>query len=101
MDDTAAYMRRGRVFSPLAVDALDLRWTAAFKRCVASRDSEDRRVLNDLSAELRLRGLEPPADTVKPELDAIQAEIAAAGPDNPGVRDAIRKFFDARNKPQA
>jgi hypothetical protein len=101
MDETAAYMRRGRVLSSLTVDTLNLRWTAAFKKCIASRDPEGMRVLNDLSAELRLRGLDPPADTVKPELDAIQAEIAAAGPDNPGIRDAIRRFFEARNKPQA
>jgi hypothetical protein len=101
MDETAAYMRRGRVFSSLAVDALNLRWIEAFKRYFVSRDSESRRVFVDLGAELRLRGLEPAFDAVKPELDAIQAEIAANGPDNPGIRDAIRKFFEARNKPQA
>jgi hypothetical protein len=54
--------------------------------------------MDDLSAELRLREIEPPYDEVKAERKALVEEIVREAPDNPGVSAKIEKFFEDRRK---
>ena len=99
MEQTAAYLSRGRPYSTERAEDVETGWTAAFKRSFATRSPEAQREVDDLAAELRLRGLEPPYDSVQPELDAAREQISEAGPNDPGVRERVREFFDSMKKP--
>ena len=99
MEDTAAYLSRGRPYSTISPEEANRRWTAAVVAWFEERHPGRQREMDDLAAELRLRGLAPPYDAVRSTFDAMRAEIARDGPDNPGVRERIRKFMEARDKP--
>jgi hypothetical protein len=99
MEETAAYLARGRSHSTVADDELGRRWTAAFKAFFADRSPERLLTMEYLAAELRLRGLETPDHTVQAELEAARAEIAQLEPGDPAIRDRIRKFLDSIDKP--
>jgi hypothetical protein len=56
--------------------------------------------MNDAMAELRLRGLDLPEDRLKPLLDKMREEMRSQpGGPNGKVRQQIRDFVEARNKP--
>ena len=76
MERTAAYLSRGRPYSTERAEDVETGWTAAFKRSFATRSPEVQREVDDLAAELRLRGLEPPYDSMQPELDAAREQIS-------------------------
>ena len=62
------YLARGRRFVILDVGELSRSWITAVKNWLASKDRAAEITMDDLTAELRLRGLEPPYDAVKQEL---------------------------------
>jgi hypothetical protein len=76
MEETEDYLARGRRFEHLSVEDLGRRWTTAFKAWCRDRTPEPRQEFDDAAAELRLRGAEPPFDTVRDEIPALQIEIA-------------------------
>jgi hypothetical protein len=62
------YLARGRRFIILDVAQLNKSWVTAVRNWLASKDRASEITMDDLTAELRLRGLEPPYDAVKQEL---------------------------------
>ncbi len=62
------YLARGRRFVILDVGELSRSWITAVKNWLASKDRAAEITMDDLTAELRLRGLEPPYDAVQQEL---------------------------------
>ena len=100
MRETEVYLGRGRTFASTAIDEIRLRWIAAFKAWFHSRTEDNLREMNDLEAELRLRGVEPPYEKVGPELEAMRAEIERAGPRNPSVERAIQEFRASLSTPK-
>jgi hypothetical protein len=62
------YLARGRRFAALHVGHLNESWISAVRNWLARKDQTAEFVMDDLTAELRLRGLEPPYDAVKQEL---------------------------------
>jgi hypothetical protein len=102
MNETADYVRRGRRYLSLPLSELNDRWIPAFRDAV-SNGMVDRVVdMDDLAAELRLRGLDPPFDRVADEVEKLTADLEKTGPDStsPAVRNAIKEFLIARSKPK-
>jgi hypothetical protein len=82
-----SYLARGRRFIILDVGQLSKSWITAVKNWLARKDRASEITMDDLTAELRLRGLEPPYDAVKQEL-----ATRFAGMDEATQRKTGRKF---------
>jgi|SRR5436309_6181605 hypothetical protein len=81
------YLARGRRFVILEVEQLSKSWITAVRNWLACKDRAAEVTMDDLTAELRLRGLEPPYEAVKQEL-----AIRFAGTDEVANRKVVREF---------
>jgi hypothetical protein len=105
MEETKEYLQRGRQHVSLQLAELNDRWVTAFRDWFNHKEQEhgnQERVIaiDDLSAELRLRGLEPPYASVPDEVAAMHAEMVQLGPDSASdsLRSKIRDFRIQRSK---
>jgi len=62
------YLARGRRFTTFDVRQLNKDWINAVRSWLAHKDHAKERMMDDLAAELRLRGVEPPYLAVEQEL---------------------------------
>ena len=62
------YLARGRRFTTFDVRQLTKDWITAIRSWLAYKDHTKERMMDDLAAELRFRGLEPPYAAVEQEL---------------------------------
>jgi hypothetical protein len=62
------YLARGRRFAKLDVERLNKDWIIAVRSWLAHKHRIKERMMDDLAAELRLRGLEPPYGAVEQQL---------------------------------
>jgi hypothetical protein len=85
IEQRRSYLARGRRF--IVLEAGQLSWITAVKNWLARKDRASEITMDDLTAELRLRGLEPPYDAVKQEL-----ATRFAGMDEATQRKAGRNF---------
>ncbi len=102
ISETHDYLSRGRQFETVADDALKEAWATAFKNWLDGPDAAAQRDMNDLAAELGLRGTEPPYEAVNDELAKLRAALPS--PDDPELAKALdrrnREFFDELDKPK-
>jgi len=68
IEQRRSYLARGRRFVVLDVGQLSKSWITAVKNWLARKDRASEIAMDDLTAELQLRGLTPPYDAVKQEL---------------------------------
>jgi hypothetical protein len=68
MKQMQGYLARGQRFAKLDVERLNADWIIAVRRWLAHKHRTKERMMDDLAAELRLRGLEPPYGAVEQEL---------------------------------
>ena len=87
IEQRRSYLARGRCFLVLDVGQLSKSWITAVNNWLARKDRASEITMDDLTAELRLRGLEPPYDAVKQEL-----ATRFAGMDEATQRKAGRTF---------
>jgi hypothetical protein len=87
IDQRRSYLARGRRFIVLDVGQLSKSWITAVKNWLARKDRASEITMDDLTAELQLRGLEPPYDAVK---EALATRFA--GMDETTQRKAGRKL---------
>jgi hypothetical protein len=87
IDQRRSYLARGRRFIVLDVGQLSKSWITAVKNWLARKDRASEITMDDLTAELQLRGLEPPYDVVKQAL-----ATRFAGIDETTQRKAGRKL---------
>jgi hypothetical protein len=78
MKQTQAYLARGRRFAQLDVERLNTDWIIAVRSWLAHKHRTKERVMDDLAAELRLRGLEPPYGAVEQDLANRSAQTNEA-----------------------
>ena len=81
------YLARGRRFVVLDAGQLGKSWIAAVRNWLARKDRAAEVTMDDLTAELRLRGLEPPYEAIKHEL-----ALRFAGIDEVAQRNLVREF---------
>lgn len=78
LEQTQAYVGRGRRYAALAPADLEARWVAAFRDFAADiGDDEDLVRMFDLEAEYRLRSLVLPEQLVAAEQEALDRDMAA------------------------
>jgi len=68
LEQTQDYLVRGRRFAKLDVAQMNEDWINAVRGWLAHKDRTNERMMDDLAAELRLRGGEPPYAAVEQEL---------------------------------
>ena len=68
MEQMQDYLARGRRFTKLTVAGLNADWIIVVRSWLAHKHSTNERMMDDLAAELRLRGIEPPYVAVEHEL---------------------------------
>src|SRR5262245_35817205 len=78
MKQMQGYLARGRRFAKLEVERLNTDWIIAVRSWLAHKHRTKERMMDDLAAELRLRGLEPPYGAVEQELADRSAQTNAA-----------------------
>lgn len=81
------YLARGRRFVVLDAGHLGKSWIAAVRNWLARKDRAAEVTMDDLTAELRLRGLEPPYEAIKHEL-----ALRFTGIDEVTQRKLVREF---------
>jgi hypothetical protein len=90
MEETEDYLARGRRFERLSIEDLGQRWTTAFKAWCQDRTPELQREFDDAAAELGLRNAEPPFDTARDEIVALQIEAAGLAWEDEKAWEPIR-----------
>jgi len=68
------YLARGRRFTKFDVRQLTKDWITAFRGWLVHKDHANERMMDDLAAELQLRGLEPPYLSVERKLANCSAQ---------------------------
>jgi hypothetical protein len=101
IEQTQDYLARGRRFATLDVGQLSEDWIIAVRSWLSRKDRARERLMDDLTAELQLRGSEPPYDALKQELAARFAGIEEVEQKKVGREFArqIGMFMRERNKP--
>jgi hypothetical protein len=74
LEQTQDYLVRGRRFAKLDVAQMNEDWINAVRGWLAHKDRTNERMMDDLAAELRLRGVEPPYGAVEQELAALHSD---------------------------
>ena len=87
MEQRRNYLAGGRRFVILDVEQLSKSWITAVRNWLARKDRAAQVTMDDLTAELRLRGLEPPYEAIKQEL-----AIRFAGIDEVAQKKVVREF---------
>ena len=72
------YLARGRRFAKLDLERLNKNWIFAIRSWLANKHRTKERMMDDLGAELRLRGLEPPYGAVEQQLADRSAQTNEA-----------------------
>ena len=78
MEQMQDYLARGRRFAKLDIGRLNEDWVIAVRSWLAHKHGTKERIMDDLAAELRLRGLEPPYGAVEQELADRSAQTNEA-----------------------
>lgn len=101
MEQMQAYLARGRRFAQLDVEWLNTDWIIAVRIWFAHKHPTKERVMDDLAAELRLRGLEPPYGAVEQELvdRSTQTNEAERKETVRKVAQEIGKFMRQTDRP--
>jgi hypothetical protein len=101
IEQTQDYLARGRRFATLDVGQLSGDWIIAVRSWLARKDRARERMMDDLTAELQLRGSEPPYDAVKKELAARFAGIEDAAQNKiwSEVAREIGEFMREKERP--
>src|ERR1700674_2229070 len=99
MNETKAYFDRGRRFEKLEVAQLNEKWVMVFKAYFADHYRQQGLDMDDLAAELRLRGLDPPLHAVKRELSKLHGTLARIGPhaSSPEFEQKVSEFLEQRS----
>jgi hypothetical protein len=95
------YLARGRRFLILDVGQLSTSWISAVRNWLPRKDRTSEVTMDDLTAELRLRGLEPPYHAVKQELATRFGRINEVSQEK-AVREFARqigRFTREKDKP--
>ena len=90
VDETGEYLTRGRAYKHRSRQWLNEAWVAAFRAWFNSDLPTSYRPVADIRAELSLRGVQPPYDTVRAELEIARSECLAA--ESP-LDDAVQAYL--------
>jgi len=100
MEQMQDYLARGRRFAELDIGRLNKDWIIAVRSWLANKDRTKERMMDDLAAELRLRGVEPAYAAVEQELaDRSQTNEAERKKTVREVAREIGEFMRENERP--
>jgi hypothetical protein len=100
MEHMQDYLNRGRRFAKIDDERLSKDWIIAVRSWLAHKRRAKERIMDDLAAELRLRGLEPPYGAVEQELaDRSQTNEAERKKTVREVAREIGEFMRENERP--
>jgi hypothetical protein len=101
MNETKDYLERGQRFAQISIDQLNEAWVTAFRTYFATRLRRSALNMDDLAAELRLRGRDPPFGAVQSEIADLRAELERVNPDEAyaALDRQMDEFLNALRKP--
>lgn len=99
VEQTKAYLDRGRPFEHSTTEQLRVGWIQNLRAFIAG-DYSAARQFEDIEAEFRLRGLEPPESEAAPEIEALARQVRETAHEAipEGVQQAVADFLEARRK---
>ena len=104
MKETGDYVSRGRLHEGLSESELNERWIHYFRPFATGENVKYTKEMDDVTAELSLRGMEPPLDRVPEECAALVGRFNALGLDtlkgSPEVRAKLAAFMAERARPK-
>ena len=102
MEQTQAYLTRGRAYAELPNAALRKQWAKAYEAFFVAEEASAQTELHDTDAEIRLRGLKPPVHLIRSALKVVNSRIKAARTSENDKRlvDEIVDRFAAANQEQ-
>jgi hypothetical protein len=95
------YLARGRRFGTLDGGQLRESWIIAVRNWLARKDRAAELTMDDLTAELRLRGLEPPYDAIKQELTTRFGRISEVAQKKAGSDRTTNRHVQAGERQAA
>ena len=101
MEFIRSYLERGRSFADVPTEGVEEAWATAFKLACVHGQTSHKIELNDLTAELRLRGLDPPERLVQAAIKIVQERVRnlpEAASD--ALQAMISGFLDEMGKPK-
>ena len=98
VDQIVDYASRGRLYERLTDGELAEKWIHAFRLFADAPSDERRRAIEiDLKAEFQLRGIEPPYDQVRSEInrivDSMSSGLETMKRDDPDMVDEMNEEF--------
>ena len=90
------------VLQNVDVAQLNEKWVVIFKAYLVDHNRQQGFEMDDLAAELRLRGLDPPFEAVKAEISKLQGALKRIGPhaSSPEFEQKVSEFLEQRSKPK-
>lgn len=101
MAQVSAYLSRGRRFREGSDDQIREAWATAFESALGRGDRSQRGDLEDLFAELHVRGLEAPSHLVKDTMERLANQMRQR-PDvaKEAAREVIGQFMESLRTPR-
>jgi hypothetical protein len=94
MNETRAYIERGRSLTQSSdQDVLEF-WVTTFERWFEHRTTENTQNMDDAAAELRLRGIEEPHERVMSKIEELRSEMERLGPDAQPPEELVQRVKD-------
>lgn len=95
MDEIAGYASRGRKYAELSNDEAVSQWVQAFRSLANDFvKSPWWHIQSDLTSELSLRGLEPPYEMVREDIEKLSKGLTEAAESNLGNEAAGESALD-------
>jgi hypothetical protein len=101
MKETADYAQRGRQYASAFVSDINDQWTAPFQAVFTQQQQDRIREMDDLAAELRIRGVEPPYDRVEQEVAALQDALTSLDTEETPIRTSGHAHTNRHRRPTA
>ena len=94
--DSAAYLQRGRPYAGLATEQVADLWVSGLKAWLSGRATADMGQFCDAGAELHLRGIAPPFEAARTELEMARSQLS--NDEEEALRNAGRRFAKSLNE---
>jgi hypothetical protein len=98
MEDQQSYLARGRAMHAEGVETLISNWLVQVHAWADDKPDFDRRLMDDIEAELHLRGMDAPVEQARDAIEKIRAKARAVGAtwmSNPEAQNRAEELLQA------
>ena len=98
MEDQQSYLARGRAFKADEIETITSKWLVQINAWADDKPDFERRLMDDIEAELNLRGIDAPVEQARDATEKIRARSRAIGAkwkSNPEELDRVDELLQA------